>query len=105
MFMLQRTYIRRIRKDKYRNTSCSTVRYARTNLIGFRTLFVIAYIEIYVFRGNPFQVHGVERSYDPIQPLKQEKIRYKIKNMCNNNTKLVYLTFMHRKNKQTTALK
>jgi hypothetical protein len=26
-------------------------------------LFVLAYIEIYVFRGNPFQLHSLEQSY------------------------------------------
>jgi hypothetical protein len=55
-----------------------TVQYARTNVIGSRTSFVIAsvlaYIEIYVFRVNPFQAHSLEQSYHPTQPLKQEKI-------------------------------
>jgi len=36
-------------------------------------LFVLAYIEIYVFRGNPFQAHSLEQSYHPTQPFKQEK--------------------------------
>jgi hypothetical protein len=49
-----------------------TVGYARRNVIGSRTLFVIAsvhvaYFEIYVFRGNPFQAHSLEQSYHPIQ--------------------------------------
>jgi hypothetical protein len=38
----------------------NTVRYARRNVIGSRTSFVLAYIEIYVFRGNPFQAHSIE---------------------------------------------
>jgi hypothetical protein len=36
-------------------------------------LFIVAYIEIYVFRGNPFQAHSLEQSYHPAQPFKQEK--------------------------------
>ena len=44
----------------------NTVGYARTNVIGSRTSFVIAsvlaYIEIYVFRGNPFQAYSLRRS-------------------------------------------
>jgi hypothetical protein len=40
--------------------------YARTNVIGSRTSFVtasvLAYIEIYVFGGNPFQAHRLEQS-------------------------------------------
>ena len=53
--------------------------YARTNVIGSRTLFVIvsvhlAYIEIYVFRGNPLQAYSLEQRYLPTQPFKQEKI-------------------------------
>ena len=31
-------------------------------------LFVLAYIAIYVFRGNPFQDHSLEQSYHPTQP-------------------------------------
>jgi len=43
------------------------VGYARTNVIGSGTSFVtffsvLAYIEIYVFRGNPFQAHSLEQS-------------------------------------------
>jgi len=42
------------------------VGYARTNVIGSRTSFIIssvpfAYTEIYVFRGNPFQTHSLEQ--------------------------------------------
>jgi len=40
------------------------------------------YIEIYVFRGNPFQVHSLEQSYHQ---------KYK----CKNNIKLINLTFIH----------
>jgi hypothetical protein len=58
------------------------VGYARTNVISSRTSFVIAYIEIYVFRGNPFQAHSLEQSYHH---------KYK----CKNNTELIYLTFIH----------
>lgn len=44
-----------------------TVGYATRNVIGSRTLFIIAsvrvaYIEVYVFRGNPFQAHSLEQS-------------------------------------------
>jgi len=48
-------------------------------VIGSRTSFVIAYIEIYVFRVNPFQAHSLEQSYHPMQPLKQEKYNTKSK--------------------------
>jgi hypothetical protein len=41
-------------------TVANTVGYARTNVIGSRTTFVIAYVEINVFRGNPFQAHSLE---------------------------------------------
>jgi len=30
-------------------------------------LFVLAYIEIHVFRGNPFQAHSLGQSYHPTQ--------------------------------------
>jgi len=40
-------------------------------------MFVLAYIEIYVFRGNPFQAHSLEQSYHPTQPFKQEKYKTK----------------------------
>jgi len=40
-------------------------------------LFVLAYIEIYVVRGNPFQAHRLEQSYHPAQPFKQEKCNTK----------------------------
>jgi len=53
------------------------------NVIGSRTSLVIAsvlaYIEIYVFRGNLFQAHGLEQSYHPTQPFKQEKYDTKSK--------------------------
>jgi len=61
-------------------------------------MFVLAYIEIYVFRGNPFQAHSLEQSSHPTQPFKQEKYNtksnYKFNNN-NNNIKLIYLTFIH----------
>jgi hypothetical protein len=56
-----------------------TVGYARTNVIGSRTSFVIAYIEIYVFRGNPFLAHSLKQSYHPIQRFKQKKYNTKWK--------------------------
>jgi hypothetical protein len=43
------------------------VGYARTDVIGSRNSFVITYvlsriyIEIYVFRGNPFQAHRLQK--------------------------------------------
>ena len=47
-----------------------TVGYARTNVIVSRTLFIIAsvflaYIEICVFMGYPFQAHSLQQSYHP----------------------------------------
>jgi len=36
-------------------------------------MFVLAYVEIYVFRGNPFQAHRLEQSYHKTQPFEQEK--------------------------------
>jgi len=42
-------------------------------------LFIPAYIEIYVFRSNPFQVHSLEQSYPPTEPFKQEKYNTKSK--------------------------
>jgi hypothetical protein len=63
----------------------------------------MTYIEIYVFRGNPFQVHSLQQSCYPTQPFKQEKCN-KNKKMCKNNTKLVYLTFRRCTNKQITEL-
>jgi len=42
-------------------------------------MFVLAYIEIYVFRGNPFQIHSLEQSYHPTEPFKQEKYNVKSK--------------------------
>ena len=59
-------------------------------------LFVLAYIEIYVFRVNPFQAHSLEQSYHPTQPFKREKIYNKNqKYKCKNSIKLIYLTFIH----------
>jgi len=60
----------------------NTVGYARMNVIGSRTSFFTAsfrssYIKIYVFRGNPFQVHGLEQRYHQKQPFKQEKYNTK----------------------------
>jgi hypothetical protein len=61
-----------------------TVGSARTNVIGSRTSFVLAYIEIYVLRTyvrtrrcNPLQAHSLERSYHPTQPFKQVKYNTK----------------------------
>jgi len=56
------------------NLAC-TVGYARMNVIGY--LFILAYIEIYVFQGNPFQAHSLEQSYHPTQPFQQEKYNTK----------------------------
>jgi len=58
-----------------------TLGYARTNIIGSRTSFVIASVRssTHVFRGNPFQAHGLEQSYHPAQPCKQEKYNTKSK--------------------------
>jgi len=42
----------------------------RTKVIGSRTSFVIAYIEIYVFSDNMFQTHSLEQSHHPTQPFK-----------------------------------
>jgi hypothetical protein len=78
-------------------------------------MFVLAYNEIYVFRGKPFQDHSLEQSYHPTQQFKQEKHKIKnIKYKCKNNIKLIYLTFIHctykfekhkqYPNKQTTEL-
>ena len=46
-------------------------------------MFVLAYIEMYVFRGNPFQAHNLEQSYQPTQPIKQEKYNTKSKISVN----------------------
>ena len=64
--------LRSYRADKQFNV---TVGCARTNVIGSRTSFVIAffvlvYIEIYIFRDNPFQAHSIEESYHPTQPFR-----------------------------------
>jgi hypothetical protein len=40
-------------------------------------MFVLAYNEIYVFRGYPFQAHSLEQNYHPAQPFKQEKYNTK----------------------------
>jgi hypothetical protein len=75
--------------------------------LSLKRLFVLAYSEIYVFRGNPFQAHSLQQSYHPTQTFKQEKIivqnqKYK----CKNNIKFIYLTFLRytckfEKNKQS----
>jgi len=63
------------------------VGYARTNVIGSGTSFVIAslrssiHLSTYLFRGNPFQTHSLEQSYDSTQPFKQEKYNYISKNV------------------------
>jgi len=44
-------------------------------------MIVLAYIAIYVFRGNLFQAHSLEQSYHPTQPFKQENYKKKIKNI------------------------
>jgi len=56
----------------------NTVGYARKNVTCSRTSILIAsirsiIIEVYVFRGNPFQARSLEQSYHPKQPFKQEK--------------------------------
>jgi hypothetical protein len=50
----------------------------QNDVIGSGTSFVIAYIEIYVFRGNPFQAHSLKQSYHPIQQYKMKNISVKI---------------------------
>jgi len=60
-----------------------------------RTSFVIAYIEIYVFRGNLFQAHSLQQSYH----LNRKNIIQNQKYKCENNKKLIYLTFIHCTNK------
>jgi len=42
-------------------------------------MFLLAYIEIYTFMGNPFQAHSLEQSYHSTQPFKQEKYNKKYK--------------------------
>jgi len=61
---------------------------AKTNTNGSRTMFVIAYIEIYVFKGNPFQTHGLQQSYHPTQHLNRKNIIQNKKCKCKNNIKL-----------------
>jgi len=39
----------------------------------------MAYIEMYVFRVNPFQAHSLEQNYHPTQPFKQDKRNTKSK--------------------------
>jgi len=61
-----------------------TVRYARTNIIGSRTsfviaLFVLAYTEIYAVRGNPLPAHSLQQSYHPTQPFTHKKCNAKSK--------------------------
>ena len=58
----------------------NTVGYARTDVIGSRTSFVIASVHssihwnIYVFRGNPFLAQSLQQSYHPTQILKHLNI-------------------------------
>jgi len=33
-------------------------------------MFFLAYIEIYVFRGNVFQAHSIKQGYHPTKPFK-----------------------------------
>jgi len=66
-------------------------------------MFVLAYIAIYVVRGNPFQVHSLEQSYHPTKPFKQENYNT-ISKYMQNNIKLIYLTFIRCTNKQITEL-
>jgi hypothetical protein len=42
-------------------------------------MFVLAYIEISIFSGSPFQAHSLELSYHQTQPFKQEKYNTKSK--------------------------
>ena len=66
----------------YHSLNKNTAGYARTNVIGSRTFFVIAsvcssihcHIRIW---GNPFQAHSLQQSYHPTQPFKQEKYNTK----------------------------
>ena len=56
-----------------------TVVCARTDVIGYRTSFVIEYVRssiywnIYVFMDNPFQAHILEQSYHQTKSSKQKK--------------------------------
>jgi hypothetical protein len=52
-------------------------------------MFVLAYIEIYVFRGNPSEAHSLEQRYQPTQQFKQEKHNKNKKYNCKNNIKLI----------------
>ena len=68
----------------------STMAYARTNVIGSRTLFIISSVHSSIhgnicIRGNSFQAQSLEQSYHPTQPFKQEKYN-------TNNIKLINLT-------------
>jgi hypothetical protein len=63
----------------------------------------LAYIEIYVFRGNLFQAHSLEQSYHPTQPFKQDKYNTIPKYNIKNNIKSIYLAFVHHTNKQITG--
>jgi len=42
-------------------------------------MFVLAYIKIYEFMGNPFQAHSLEQRFHPINPFKKEKYNTKSK--------------------------
>jgi len=65
----------------------NTVRYARTNVIGSRTSFVIASFEIYEFRGNipSRSTFTTQHKY-----LSRKNIIQNQKYKCKNNIKLIY---------------
>jgi len=55
---------------QFESTVVNTVGYARTNVIGSRTLFAIASVHSSIHRdicigGNPFQAHSLQQSYHP----------------------------------------
>ena len=54
-------------------------------------LFVLAYIAMYVFSGNPYQAHSLQHSYHPTQPFEQEKYNTKWKYMRENGIKLKHI--------------
>ena len=57
--------------------------------------FVLAYTEIYLFTGNPFQAHSLEQSCHPPQPLKHQNIIQNEIYKCKYDIQFFYLTFMH----------
>ena len=63
--------------------------YTRTNVIRSRTSFVIAYSEIYVFRGNPFE--GYSKVTVQHNHLNRKNIIQNQKYKFKNNIKLIYL--------------